>query len=248
MNDYTVFPNAPITEAILDIGVILPKGTEISTLKDLQEPIATRFPKIEEIRFLKGGVNVSEDKEIQALPSTSGIHGFRFRSSNQTKVVQSRLDGFTFNKLRPYENWEEFCIEARDLWNLYVPLAKPTKVVRIALRYVNRIEVPLPLNDFDEYLLTNPHVAPGLPQSLSKFFMRLEIPHQNIDSVAIITQMTAEQSQTDLLPLILDIDVITQADFSVDGEEIWEQFSKLRILKNDIFFSSTTDKAKELFK
>ena len=50
------------------------------------------------------------------------------------------------------------------------------------------------------------------------------------------------------LSLIFDIDVSRAVVYIDNKEEIWRDFEKLRIFKNEIFFKSITDKTKELFK
>jgi len=162
--------------------------------------------------------------------------------------VQSRIDGFSFNKLKPYESWELFQTEGKKYWELYTQIANPIKVTRISLRYINNIEAPLPFNDFSEYILTNPAIAPGLPQSVNTFFMRLEVPNPDIDAIAIITQTMKLPTNTNKLPLILDVDVIKQFDYGMNFKKMWDDFEKLRNYKNDIFFHTTTEKAKELFR
>jgi uncharacterized protein (TIGR04255 family) len=95
--------------------------------------------------------------------------------------------------------------------------------------------------------LTTPEIAPGLPQGLSGFFMRLLIPDERSNCNAIVTE-TMEPPQQNFLPLILDIDVFREAAFDVNATEIWDTLERLRDFKNQIFFKSITDKAKELFK
>lgn len=247
MNDFDLFPNAPITEAILDISAKLPKEVALNSFNEFHKSIKDRFEERQTRHFIEAKLKFSPGKE-QTLPfPKSREDGYLFRSKNENKIVQARLDGFTFNKLQPYENWKKFHSEARVLWELYVKISKPIKVNRIALRYINRIEIPIPLGDFSEYILTNPQIAPGLPQTLSHFFMRIEIPKNEFGANAIITQTMQKPTESQKLPLILDIDVIID-NYSTDMSEIWNDFEKLRNFKNDIFLKSITEKTKELFK
>ena len=48
------------------------------------------------------------------------------------------------------------------------------------------------------------------------------------------------------IPLIFDIDVLKDTDYSKSADQIWSDLEILRNLKNDIFFKSITEKAKEL--
>jgi len=202
LSDYTVFPNAPITEAVIDIKAQLPEETDLKSLESFHDHIKNRFSEKQEQRFLKADFKLSQKDKLSSLPTKTGTQGYFFRSHKEKKVVQSKIDGFAFNKLKPYENWELFRSEGRDLWELYSEIVNPIRVIRIGLRYINRIEVPLPFNDFSEYLLTNPQIAPNLPQAVSHFFMRLEVPNPDIEATAIITQTMDKPTTAQRLPLI----------------------------------------------
>lgn len=249
MNDFHIFSNAPITEAILDIKARLPDGADLTIFDEFQENIKARYKDRKtkhsfetEFRFSPG-----KDETTPIVPKEK-IEGYLFHSNNENKIVQAKLDGFTFNKLKPYENWEKFHSEARELWELFSKIVKPISVDRIALRYINRIEIPFPFDDFSEYILTNPQIAPELPQSLSHFLMRIEIPNNEIGAIAIITQTMQKPTESQKLPLIFDIDVIKTGNYSGKESEMWKDFNLLRQFKNEIFFKSITEKTKELFK
>ena len=249
MNDFSVFPNAPITEAILDIKAELPDGVDLSTFEEFQENIKDRFQDRKTRHSFQAEFKFSPGKDESApIIPKGGADGYLFRSNSENKIVQTRLDGFSFNKLKPYEDWAKFSTEAYDLWQLYKVITKPIRVDRIALRYINRIEIPTPFADFSEYILTNPQIAPGLPQALAHFFMRIEVPNDEIGAIAIITQTLQKPTESQKLPLIFDIDVVKRNNYTGDMTEIWPDFERLRAFKNAIFFNSITEKTKELFK
>jgi uncharacterized protein (TIGR04255 family) len=247
LKDYTVFPNAPITEALLDIRVELPKEITLKNLELFQEGIKKSFPEKKTRVFFKAQLPTSGALPT-SIPTSGGPDGYLFRSPHEQKIVQARLDGFTFNKLKPYENWAVFRKEAQGLWDQYYKIASPIRVTRIALRYINRIEIPLPLRDFKDYILTTPEIAPDLPQALEHFFMQLVIPYPEAQVKAVITQTMQNPTKDNRLPLILDIDVWQEVNYEGQANEMWAPFEKLREIKNDIFQKSITDKAKELFK
>jgi uncharacterized protein (TIGR04255 family) len=245
---YTVFPNAPITEALLDIRVQFPREIDLKKLEVFHQNIKDRFPDKKQRISFEAGLQLSPEKPPVPLPASGGPYGYMFSSPNEKKVVQARLDGFTFNKLKPYENWERFFSEAKELWALYLKIANPEKVTRIALRYINRIEIPLPIKDFKEYILTIPDIAPNLPQGIARLFMQISIPNHEIQATAIVTEAMESTVDIQKLSFIFDIDVFQEILSSADESEIWERFKKLRVFKNDIFFQSITEKTKELFK
>lgn len=78
--------------------------------------------------------------------------------------------------------------------------------------------------------------------------MRIEIPNSEIGASAILTQTMDKPTRNGRLPLILDIEVISENDYKNDHDKVWKDFDKLRHFKNDIFFNSITEKARELFR
>jgi uncharacterized protein (TIGR04255 family) len=249
MPDWIRFPNAPITEALLDIRVKLPKQVNLARLEAVQVPIKERYP-FKQSR-LSGIINVEIKKEASQpeIRQSSSPDGFFFASPDKKQILQARLDGFTFSKLKPYDRWETFRDEARELWRLYVETVSPDGITRLALRYINRIEIPLPMRDFKDYILTTPEIAPGLPQGMAHFFMRLVIPEEKMKATAIVTQtMEPVADKGTVLPVIFDIDVFRVVQFSNEEiDEAWRVLEGLRDLKNEIFFKSITPKAMELF-
>lgn len=248
MNKYPVFPHAPIKEALLDIRVELPKETSLKDLQSIYDSIKERFSEKKQKMSYEGGFKMLEKGGTETLPTSGKPDGYLFRCPGENKIVQSRLDGFTFNKLKPYEDWEKFRDEAHSLWDKYFEIAKPAKIIRLGLRYINEIEMPLPMKNFREYILTIPVIAPKLPQSLSGFFMQLTVLNHDIDAEAIITETIKRPTANKKLPFILDIDVFRNTDYNENKSEIWDEFEKLRAFKNDIFINSITEKTKELFK
>ena len=247
MKEFPVFPHAPITEALLDIRADLPKEVNLERLETFYNNIKERFFEKHERVSFQTGFKFSPEGPL-SLPTSSMPDGYIFKSPNENKIVQVRLDGFTFNKLKPYENWKIFCLEAHEHWDHYLQLTSPIKITRIALRYINRIEIPLPIKDFKEYILTFPKIAPKLPKALNHFFMQLVIPNTDIQATAIITQ-TIETPMKNRLPLILDIDVFRETSYNINNkDEMWDEFQKLRKFKNEIFFKNITKKTEELFK
>lgn len=246
MVEIELFPNPPITESVLEISVILPENIETDTLKGFHSDLNEKFPEIIELRAFKAGFRLGKDTAI--LPSENALIGYHFKSSPHKKLIQFRLNGFAFNKLKPYENWNNFCSEAHELWDYYREKTNPSKITRISLRYINRIEVPLPFKDFNEYILINPQIPPNLPQELSQLFMRLEIPKDDIGANAIIIQTIEPATTEKKLPLIFDIDVIRESEYIKNMDDIWADFENLHDFKNEIFFKGITDKTKELFR
>lgn len=247
MMNWERFPKAPISEAILDIAVQFASPVDLARLETFQELIHERYPVKRNRVTWQGQIQLEEERFAQEV--RRGAQGFMFRSADDTRVVQVRQDGFTFNWLKRYDSWEGLRDEARPHWERYKEIFRPEAVSRLGLRYINRIEIPLPISDFREYVKTAPDVAPGLPQGLSALFLRLEIPDLTRGVVAIITEtMQPPVDDGKRLPFIFDIDIVCGATFEPSSPAIWDKFEHMREYKNEIFFASVTERAKEMFR
>lgn len=239
-----IYNNSPIREAIFDIRIDKLGVTDIDKLEKIHRFIKKSYPiKQKQIKYA-GKIEIV--KEQINTPFNSSIHGFIFKSKDEKRQVQIRLDGFTFNFVGQYSEWKEFSSEALNLLQIYFKELKPNKVTRIALRFINRIEIPLPVGKFQNYIINIPPIPKSLPQSFSNFFMRIEVPCDN-EGTNIILSETIEQPTKDYLPFILDIDVYKIGKIEMDIKTLKEEFSKLRNLKNSTFESCITDEARNLF-
>jgi uncharacterized protein (TIGR04255 family) len=247
MPEWERFPKAPIAEALLDVRAVLPDGTDLRGLARVHDLIQSRYPTRRERHSWRSSFRFDAAGAVEMSQTGGRADGYLFVSADQRQIVQARLDGFTFNRLRPYDSWSAFRDEAREHWEHYRAVAEPTAVSRIALRYINRIQIPLTATDFNDYVLTAPQIAPGLPQGLAHFLVRLVIPMERFECVAVVTE-TMEPVTGEATPFILDLDVVMERPMRPDGPEMWNAFEHLRECKNTIFFESVTPRAQELFR
>jgi uncharacterized protein (TIGR04255 family) len=245
-SSFPTLRRAPITEATIDIQVSLPPDIDLEKLRAFRRGLEQRFPLVEErvraaVSFL---MNKAAPPEMTSQGPTPD--GLLMRSESEALVVQARLDGFSLNKLAPYAKWDALRGQAQELWTRYLDIAHPLTVNRLAVRYINRIELQ-PGVDFKESILTVPEIAPGVPQGLPEYFMRLVIPHES-GATAIVTEASLPPTSHSLPAMLFDIDVfrftaIPASDFG----GIWSILEDLRAYKNVIFFNSITPKQMEKY-
>lgn len=248
MAEYSLLKNAPITEALIDIRIRVKEDFSVDRFLLLHDAVSSRYPQKKSRHKWEGRFEFKKG-ESPISASAETVDGYIFTSIDGKQLFQARIDGFTFNKLKPYDKWETFRDEAIRLWQLYKGVVSP-EITRVALRFINKVEIPLSPQetlDFDDYLTAGPVVPQGLPQGMGSFLTRIVIHDPDIDAAAIITQAFEQIVDTKFVPIIFDIDVFKQREV-MGEEEAWQALEKLRHFKNKIFFESITEKAKELFK
>jgi uncharacterized protein (TIGR04255 family) len=236
---------APITEAIIDIRVFPSDASPLEKLRQLRiEGYPKRKPRIE----VSG--KITSDPEVVAQITKQEL-GFVFSSPDHSYVLQARVDGFTLSRLKPYENWEPFSAEASQLWKQYRSVIGNCEVKRLAVRFVNRIDIPLPIDDLARYLHTRPQLSNGLQQrDLSGFMMQLQMPQEDIGAVLNFREamVSPPPGIENVVSVVVDIDLYRDQKVPQDDDQIWAYFNtKLRARKNEVFFGSITADTEGLF-
>jgi uncharacterized protein (TIGR04255 family) len=245
MDSESHYSKAPITEAILDIQVEAAEGLTLVSLAGCQHPVLAEYPTKRE---LKAAFARFEMGPQWAASATSQELGFAYISADGKQLFQVRMDGFTANRLAPYSKWETFSQEARRLWNIYREAAKPARITRIALRYINRIDIPTSPIELKDYFNTSPEVAEGLPQPMAGFFMQVLLSLEDVKSSVSIVETIVEPAQPGSVSVVLDLDFSRTVEIPGTEEELWNLFEVLREKKNAVFNTCITEKTKELIR
>ena len=238
--------NAPIVEAIIDIQHRFKKPVSTDRLEfsiegyDQAEP----FSRVE-IQEKEG--------QVAKMGVAPGIFGYRYFSPSLGVAAQYRTNGVTVSKLKPYDSWESFQPIAREHWQKYclqVDTSAET-VSRIAVRYINRLMVPVAGNEgivIQHYLKNAPETPDEVNRPwLDEFLCRMVMPLPEFGGKVVIHSIM-EAMEEQYLPLVLDLDVFKQLDTpqEMTADQIWDVFEQMRNVKNELFSKMMTKKALEL--
>lgn len=241
------YVNAPITEAIIDLKVTLPKEITLEVIQALGDLVQEKFPVQEPCYRGSGELTYKPGESVQVQTSMPQI-GMWFRSEDRLQTFQATLEGFTFNRLTPYESWEQLRSDAQLCWNSYKQVCRPTHVTRAAIRYINQINIPAQdLVELKDYLRTVPEVSSQMPQqAVSGFFMQLQLPQQDLDCMLVINEALVSPTNPAFVTVILDLDLFRQQMWESDDKDIWHFLEMLRHRKNEVFEASITEKTRRL--
>lgn len=239
------YARAPITEAVIDLRTEVSPGVTAQDLKRLYAGEKDRYPTVQPLSTQHFSVEVGMGFATETRVEEKG---WRYISADRKNICRIRIDGFTFSRLPPYEKWEALRDEARRLWQPYASFAAP-KVLRVGLRYINRLDLPLPMRDLKDYLRIGPEVSSELPQAMSSFFMQCMLPQEDIEAMLVINEgLVPTEGQTDIASIMLDIDLFREANLPGGDAELWGVFELLRQRKNRVFESSITERVREMIR
>ena len=242
------FAKPPVREAVVDIKAMLPAAATAVDILKIRNLLRPDYPRMDErapwnaVVQLKPGEKVEGDSEVQKPD------GYIFWTSDESHAVQYRLDGFTFSQLRPYSGWEAMRGAAKRHWSIYVDKLHPVRVRRVAVRYVNLVNIPGVGVDLDDYVIGLPRIPKGFPQTVEQFLSRFIFPIPEVKGKALVTLTLVPPEVPGMTSIVFDIDVFIEQAFDPVSASLWEMIETLRYHKNEIFSNTLTDKTKELFR
>lgn len=225
----------PITEALIDIRILADTVITVDQLTPLREELRDTFPKVDERRKMTGEFRIENGKLLPPTTRDLGFHGLWLMSADDTRIVQFRTDGFTFNNvgLGHYMGGEALVDEALRLWSRYAEVVHASSVVRVALRYLNRLEIPIASGEeFRTYLTSPPELPEKAPQKVSNFLTRI-VAHDGTGAHAVVTQKL-DATMDPLQPVLIDLDVVFSLEDGIPptADAIRPYLDMLRDLKN----------------
>lgn len=203
------YKNAPIEEALCEFRFAAGPEWNLTIPGRLHAKVSQRYsgaPRQQNV--LNANVAVP-DGGAPSVAMNQSFARIQFPTADGTKMLSVGHDMLAVHTLRPYDGWNQFKPRIVEALAAYTDVAEPTGLLRLGVRYINRIE--LPSDDFDQFFVAAPHKIDGFPQTMTGFFHRTEYLYEN-QVKALVTFATMETNRI----LLLDIDLISEAETSMD--------------------------------
>ena len=116
---------------------------------------------------------------------------------------------------------------------------------------MNRIEIPRPQVELNDYLRVTAQVPPSLPQVISGYLTHMELPAVRPGVACRIISTLLPPPVPETTSLVLDIEVWSEMTLLTDSpgfnDEVRRIFAELRSAKNTVFEACITDESRRLF-
>lgn len=259
MSERAQYANAPIVEAVIDLRIVQPEDLSVSDLQELVQENVEKYPTVGEAYRYQGEGYVEQVGAPMRQEAEHWHNGFRCVSGDGRRVFYANLDGLTFSMLAPYEGWTRFSGEARRLWEAYRSVSKATSVTRIAVRYINRIDIPLREGEgkasLEDYIKVYPELPSDFPPNggpMSMYFLQVQVPQPDIDSMLVINSTPQPTASEQVVSITLDFDLFSQQleePWEAENDKgIWGFLESLHERKNEVFEASITDLTRRLIR
>src|SRR5262249_44835402 len=234
--------NPPIVEAVLDLECDLPPGTDFLALEQsAHEQFKSEYPKSQRRYVQEHTIQAKPNEPPTTTTGRLAPTAYLFKSQDEKQIVQVRAEGFSFNRLAPYSNLDEYFPEIERTWRLYLQFVSPVTIRLVRLRYINRILLPLPgdVVDLDDFFKTPPRFEMERLKRTSFFSQQIAVEDETGHEALV--RLATQAAENQRLPVILDITAAGAGPIDPGNwPQIRGQIDSLRALKNHIFFNSLT--------
>lgn len=240
---------APIVEAVIDIDCDLPPGLDVEALDAAgKAAFGNHYPRAQR-RMLQAHQVIVLPGQAPTISSQQGWQANQYLTEDGKQLVQVRPNGYSFNRLAPYTNLDDYLPEIERTWQIFVGIAQPIVCRMVRMRYINRIALPMEGGrvDLDRFLESSPRPVDEQRLQLTGFFEQQTLIEAATGHQAIVVR-TAQPVNAEQLPVILDITVTATGDVEPgDWTAISGKIAQLRDLKNLIFRKGLTEQCLQLF-
>jgi uncharacterized protein (TIGR04255 family) len=239
----------PIIEAVVDIDCDLSPLVPFAEVEEkARVALKDRYPVAERRFEYEYEVHPAELKQETRM----AVVAYQHLTSDRRQLVQVRRSGYSFNRLAPYTSLDDYVPEIERTWRLFVDLLRPIAIRRIGLRYINRIAIPLndgEVADLREYVSSYAALHAESELELATFLNQYSASEPTTGHDVSVTMTGDIRGANAAMPLLFDI----AANHELSGDPpVWDNIKatilSLRRLKNDIFWSSLSDKCLTLFR
>ncbi len=241
-----VYENPPLVEVVCEFRFEPSQPWDWTIPGLIYDRVKSEYPKKRQQNIVE--VEFKAEQEETAQRIKGGIARMQFLRPDERALLQVGPDLLTVNHLRPYPNWKVFKEMIVRTLRVYREVAAPKGIRRIGLRYINKIEIPEPRVEIEDYLLAVPQVPEVIPQVFAKFVQRVEVPFEQANGLLILQTGSMQQEERAETAFMLDLDFVTlQADkVALDAAMDWVEQAHDHVERT--FEACITDNTRELFK
>jgi uncharacterized protein (TIGR04255 family) len=240
-----VYRRAPIIEAIIDLRTAPVLDEKL--VEKISKKLAKRYPN----RAMQHTTEFLVDGTGGNVAIQQKASGFQLTTDDQADIAIVGQNGLVAARLPPYPGWDIFRSAARANFFDWRQVAPAHPIVRIGVRYINRIDIPTGSTmtvNLDNYLTMHPK-ADAFERPLHGFMVQATIPTFLPHWSATLTTAPFQPNPIPgHISIVLDIEVFRTSEIPASEENLWVTLDESRIIKNDLFERALTPAAKELFR
>lgn len=239
------YKNPPIVEALCEFQFVVHDPGDMTIPGIIYERVKEEFPlKQQQLGF---GVKVEPKENIFEQKFEMLPPRMQYLREDKTALVQVSPDFLVVNHLKPYPTWEKLKPLILKMFGIYEEIASPTKIKRIGLRYINRLDFDTSTIELTDFFKYYPYVPHELPKDQSSLLCRVEIPYESQRDRLSLTLATVLPEKLNSVSLILDLYYVLIDPEQITKDKIPDWLEQAHSVIENVFENCITDKSRGRF-
>lgn len=253
MNERRRYRNPPIEEALCEFRFLPSREWDLTIPGKFHLSLGDEYSgKPQEQKVVDIALN-AEAGQPPKMSYGEGLAKVQLVTKDGKRQVGIGKDVLSVHMLRPYQDpshpdrsgWDEFQPRISAALDAYWKVAKPIGVLRIGIRYINKIVIPQKAVEVKKYLRCALPVVSGFPEQLRHFMSRVDYADE--DDIRIVLSQGSINAPQDHVGFLLDLDVIWESGDAISQDEALLRAGNLRDRERTAFEAVITNRARELF-
>lgn len=238
------YKNPPIVEAISEFRFSKETPWDPTIPGSVYERIKEHFPvkenKIEQQLSLKADAS-GLSQNFSTTPRAVML------SKDKASLVQVGQRLISINHLKPYAGWENFRPKIELAYDTICEVTEIKGIDRLALVYVDRIEIPGDNIEMGEYYKFYPYLGSGLPQTHANFSVACAFPYHDERDFCKLQLTAAMPTKKDHLATLLTTEYFLMKKKSVSPDNAIEWMEQAHTKVRELFKGCITEKLENIF-
>ncbi len=203
----------------------------------LYDEIRGDFPERAQVDGVSVQFSVGPDSKIPTPPSITSPERVQMKRADGSAMVQVGPHLLVINHLQPYSDWGAFRPMIVNAFERHAGIVGPTAVVRIGLRYINKIPLPDSECPLGEITTLDPSREGPLNRPLNGMYQRFELKHDKPASILVLQTGTQFNDKERFLVLDFDIGSLPNEVF-VKPTSLWSWLDDAHDRVGEAFLAS----------
>jgi uncharacterized protein (TIGR04255 family) len=241
------YKRPPITEAV--IGLRFADPIDSATLDKVASALKPLYPREDILKGVHFQMRLDATSPApQSIEQEIG-NGYRLSSPDQTHILilTPMPPSLSMSQLAPYPGWDQFFGRFRRDWDVWKKSVGYRKIIRVGVRYINRIDIPTtdPIVYEEQFLNVYPHI-PEVLGPMMQYAVQTQLSIADIGCILTLNSSVVPSPLIGHRSFVIDLDIGKDSPPQND-DAIYELINRIRGAKNHVFEACITDRARELF-
>jgi uncharacterized protein (TIGR04255 family) len=241
-----LYKRPPITEAVIEMRFA--DSIDSAMLDKVTSAFKPLYPREEILKQRQLQMNLDV---TASSPQTQSIEqiGYKRSSLDQGHILLLLPipPSFIMSQLAPYPGWDQFFARFCRDWDVWKKSMGYRKIIRVGVRYINRIDIPSfdPVVYEEHFFNVYPHIPEELGPMIN-YAVQVQLPIKDMGCSLTLNSSVVPSPLLDHRSFAIDLDV-GKDDPPQNDDGIYDLLNQIRVAKNRVFEACITDRARELF-